>query len=172
MLIPTTVRSVKVVDAVRIDTEARSMTDTPNEMRPDGGLERPDDPGGDDTPNLELNLPEDSLFTEEDYYKMYRVASQPLRSKIMRALHEYGRLSTSEISDIVDKDANDLHYHLRQLKQSALVRNQREPRSGTDKPYSYYTLTSLGKTVLTDGLESGVQKLAAQEHDIQDYYSE
>lgn len=151
------------------------MTDTPNKTRPDGGLElskRRDDPDGDDKPDFDLDIPEDSLFTEEDYYKMYRVASQPLRLKIMRALHENERLSTSEISDIVGKKANDLHYHLRQLKQSALVRNQREPRSGTNEPYSYYTLTSLGKIVLTEGLESGVQKLAAREHAIQDYYSQ
>lgn len=153
------------------------MTDTPNEPRPDGGLELPehpedDDPDGDDQPNFELDLPEDSIFSEDDYYKMYRVASQPLRLKIMRALQEQGRLSTSEISAIVNKDANDLHYHLRQLKQTALIRNQREPRSGTDEPYSYYTLTPLGAIVLTEGLESGVQKLAAQEHNIQDHYSE
>lgn len=150
------------------------MTDTPNDPRSDGGLElpeRPDDPDGDDKPNFELDLPEDSIFTEDDYYKMYRVAAQPLRLKIMQALREYERLSTSEISDIVEKDANDLHYHLRQLKKTALVRNQREPRSGTDEPYSYYRLTPLGNIVLTEGLESGVQKLAAQEHDIQDHYS-
>jgi DNA-binding transcriptional ArsR family regulator len=149
--------------------------DTPNETRPDGGLKLPKRPedgsDGDDEPSFDLDLPEDSIFTEEDYYKMYRVASHPLRSKIMRALREYERLSTSEISDIVNKDANDLHYHLRQLKQTALVRNQREPRSGTDEPYSYYTLTSLGKIVLTEGLETGVQKLATQEHEIQDHYS-
>lgn len=149
--------------------------DTPNEPQADGGLELPerhDDPDGEDTPNFDLDLPEDSIFTEEDYYEMYRVASQPLRAKIMRALREYERLSTSEISDIVDRDANDLHYHLRRLKRTALVRNQREPRSGTSEPYSYYTLTALGEIVLTEGLESGVQKLATQEHDIRDHYSD
>ncbi|WP_255191916.1 winged helix-turn-helix domain-containing protein [Natronobeatus ordinarius] len=151
------------------------MTETPPETLPDGGLAFPerqnDDSNGDDRPPFDLDLPEDSLFTEEDYYKMYRIAADPLRSKIMRALSVHERLSTGQISKLVDRDANDLHYHLRQLKQTALIRNQREPRSGTTEPYSYYTLTPLGETVLTEGLEDGVKKLAAQEREIREHFS-
>lgn len=150
------------------------MVNHPTGPRTDGGGELAEQHGKDPEgePSFELDLPEESIFTEADYYEMYQAAAQPLRHKILQALREVGRLSTSEISEAVDREANDLHYHLRKLKRTALVRNHREPRSGTEKEYSYYTLTPLGEIVLDEGLETGVQKLAAQEHQIQDHYSE
>lgn len=87
----------------------------------------------------------------------------------MHVLQEHKRLSVNEISNIVDKETTDLHGYLRQFKQTALIRNQHGPRSGTNKPY--YTLTSLGEVVLVEGLADGVEKLAAQKRDIQDRYS-
>lgn len=121
-------------------------------------------------PNFDLDIPKDCIFTEDDYYDIYRVASHGLRLKIMRTLRESERLSASEISNIVNKEVNDLHYHLRQLKRTALIRNQRDPLSGTANPYSYYTLTTLGDIILTEGIADGVQK-PAQERDTLDHYS-
>ena len=147
MFSPTIVRAVAVVNRLGIEPRGTRRV-----------------PFGDDTPTFDIDLPEDSSSTEEDDYEMYRGAAHPLRSMIVRSLRGYGRLSTSDIPAIVDEEANDLDYHLRQLEKTALVRNQRDPRRGTDEPCSYYTLTPRGEIVLTEGLESGVQTLNAREH--------
>lgn len=147
------------------------MTNTADETQADGGSDRPED-GGDWEQLPELDLPEKSLFIEEDYQEMCRVASHPVCSEILHVLQEEERLSVDEISAHVDEEATDLHSYLSLLKQVALVRNRREMRSGTDKPYSYYTLTSLGEVILLEGLTDGVQKLAAQEYEIEDRYSD
>ncbi|WP_241432766.1 helix-turn-helix domain-containing protein [Natrinema pellirubrum] len=116
-------------------------------------------------------MPEDSLFTLEEYLEMYSVAASEPAFKILTALSEEDRLSESELSKMLDREGNELHYYLRKLKRSALVRNRRDPNTGTEEPYSYYTLTDLSEIVLEYGLKEGIEKLAKEEADISDTYS-
>lgn len=125
-----------------------------------------------DDPDLAIELPEESLFTLDDYLNMYRVASTRPGFTILTLLRAEKRLSTSELSQALDRESNKLHYHLRKLKDAALIRNRRDPNTGTEDVYSYYMLTDLGHTVLTHGVKTGVEKLADEEHEIQERYAE
>lgn len=153
------------------------MTDRRSE-HPDGGTLK--DPGkdsdgggdGDGELTLDVNLPEDSLFTLDDYLEMYKVATSKPAFNILRALKAEGKLSTSELETMLDREGNDLHYYLRKLKRSALIRNRRDPNTGTEETYSYYELSDLGHVILTEGLETGVEKLAAEEATITEKYSD
>jgi len=138
------------------------------DAKPDGGVLREGD-GREQT--IDVDLPEDSLFTLEEYLDMYRVAASEPAYQILRALSEEGRLSASELSMLLDREGNELHYHLRKLKRLALVRNRRDPNTGTEETYSYYTLTDLGHTVLTEGLGTGIEQLAREEATISEKYS-
>ncbi|GAA0284313.1 helix-turn-helix domain-containing protein [Halobacterium noricense] len=139
--------------------------------RADGGVLRDDDGrDGDQRDAPDVDLPEDSILTREEYLEMYDVASGEPAFSILTALSEVERLSTGELADLLDREGNDLHYHLRKLKRTGLVRNRRDPNTGTEQPYSYYTLTDLGHTVLTYGLKTGIEKLAAEEAAISEQY--
>ncbi|MDJ1434511.1 helix-turn-helix domain-containing protein [Halostagnicola sp. A-GB9-2] len=143
------------------------------DTRADGGVLRDQDGGSHETNSLlGVDLPEDSLFTLEEYLEMYDVASSEPAFSILCALSEEERLSAGELSEALDRDGNELHYHLRKLKRTALIRNRRDPNTGTEDPYSYYALTDLGETVLTHGVKAGVEKLAAEEATISDKYEE
>lgn len=137
--------------------------------RPDGGTLPEKGDGG---LALGVDLPEDSLFTLEEYLEMYAVAASEPAFTILSALSEVGRLSASELSMVLGREGNDLHYYLRKLKRSALVRNRRDPNTGTEEPYSYYVLTDLGRVVLTEGLKTGIKRLAAEEATINQKYDE
>lgn len=138
---------------------------------PDGGqMELTRDPE-DDGFDLGVDLPEDSLFDLDDYLEMYRVASKRTPFNILMALNEAGELSTSELSMKLEKEGNELHYHLRKLKRVALIRNRRDPNTGTKETYSYYVLTDLGRTVLTEGIAEGVRYLAREEAALEEKYS-
>lgn len=118
-----------------------------------------------------MSFPEDSLSSIKDYLEMYTVASKEPAFEILTALSEYDRLSTSELTELTDREGNELHYYLRNLKRKALIKNRRDPNTGTAEPYSYYTLTELGNTVLTHGIETGIKKLAEQEAEIDAKYT-
>lgn len=145
------------------------MTDRSATRSDRAGIQRGDD-RVEEGPNLAIDFPDDSLFTLEEYLEMYSVASSPPAFRILHALSEHDRLSESELSDLLDREGNELHYYLRKLKRSALVRNRRDPNTGTEEPYSYYALTDLGETVLTCGLKEGIEKLASEEAEISDRY--
>ncbi|WP_227379590.1 hypothetical protein [Haladaptatus halobius] len=66
---------------------------------------------------------------------------------------------------------NALHYPLRMLKDIALIRNRRDPNTGTKEMYSYYELTDMGRTVLTKGIREGVKILAREESALEEKYS-
>ncbi|WP_434530033.1 winged helix-turn-helix domain-containing protein (plasmid) [Haloarcula sp. NS06] len=104
---------------------------------PDGGVLEPDreeDDGGDDDEfELDVDLPEDSIFDLEDYLKMYEVASKPKQFRIIEALAEDNELSTSELSMVLGEEDNDLHYPLRTLKEVGLIKNRRNPNTGTKR---------------------------------------
>ncbi|GGK84946.1 helix-turn-helix domain-containing protein [Haloarcula sebkhae] len=142
---------------------------------PDGGVLEPDreeDDGGDDDEfELDVDLPEDSIFDLEDYLKMYEVASKPKQFRIMNALAEDNELSTSELSMVLGEEGNDLHYPLRTLKEVGLIKNRRNPNTGTKETYSYYELTDMGRVVLTEGIREGVRILAREEAALEDKYS-
>jgi len=138
-----------------------------------------DTPGSDDAfelakgaPNIDIELPEESLFTLDDYLEMYNVASTKPGFTILTLLQTEEHLSTSELSQALDRESNKLHYHLRKLKDTALIQNRRNPNTGTEDEYSYYMLTDIGHTVLTHGIKTGVEKLVAEEHEIQEQYAE
>ncbi|WP_229774123.1 helix-turn-helix domain-containing protein [Halocalculus aciditolerans] len=97
---------------------------------------------------------------------MYKVAASKPAFNILRALSEEGKLSTSELGMMLDREDNDLHYYLRKLKRSALIRNRRDPNTGTEETYSYYELTDLGHVILTEGLATGIQELVKEESTI------
>lgn len=155
--------------------EATSVMENPNPITmSDGGslerVERSDEEDGDGF-DLDVKLPEDSLFDIEDYLKMYEVASKPKQFKILTALAENNELSTSELSMVLGEADNALHYPLRTLKEVALIRNRRDPNTGTEETYSYYELTDMGRIVLTEGVREGVKILARQESALEDKYS-
>ena len=145
----------------------------PNTMSDDGSLERGERPDEEDGGgfDLDVELPEDSLFDIEDYLKMYEVASKPKQFTILTALAENNELSTSELSMVLGEADNALHYPLRTLKNAALIRNRRDPNTGTEETYSYYELTDLGRTVLTEGIREGVKIFAREESALEDKYS-
>jgi DNA-binding MarR family transcriptional regulator len=120
---------------------------------------------------LNVDLPEDSIFDLEDYLKMYDVASGTKQFRILTALAEENELSTSELSMKLGLEDNALHYPLRTLKEVALIRNRRDPNTGTNETYSYYTLTDMGRIVLTEGIAEGIQILAREETALEDKYS-
>ncbi|MGB9933920.1 winged helix-turn-helix domain-containing protein [Haloarcula amylolytica] len=142
---------------------------------PDGGVLEPDreeDDGRDDDEfELDVDLPEDSIFDLEDYLKMYEVASKPKQFRIMEALAEDNELSTSELSMVLGEEDNALHYPLRTLKEVGLIKNRRNPNTGTEETYSYYELTDMGRVVLTEGIREGVRILAREEAALEDKYS-
>ena len=142
---------------------------------PDGGHpERTGDPNNqpeDDSFDLDVDLPEDSIFDLEDYLNMYEVASRHKQFRILTALAKNNELSTSELSRELGLEDNRLHYPLRTLKDTALIRNRRDPNTGTEETYSYYELTDLGRIVLTEGIAEGVNILAQQEATLESKYS-
>jgi len=142
---------------------------------PDGGVLEPgreeDDGRDDDEFELDVDLPEDSVFDLEDYLKMYEVASKPKQFRIMEALAEDNELSTSELSMVLGEEDNALHYPLRTLKEVGLIKNRRNPNTGTEETYSYYELTDMGRVVLTEGIREGVRILAREEAALEDKYS-
>ena len=121
---------------------------------------------------IEVDVPDESIFVVKDYLRMYEVASKPKQYEILRALSEHQELSTSELSAVTGEVDNALHYPLRTLKQVGLIRNRRDPNTGTTETYSYYELTDMGRTVLTEGIRDGVETLARQEFAIESKYSE
>jgi DNA-binding MarR family transcriptional regulator len=147
----------------------------PNTTRPDGGMLPDDGDGGksdDQEFAIDVELPEDSLFTLKEYLEMYETAASQPAFDILTALGEEGRLSASEFEMMLDREGNDLHYHLRKLKCSGLIKNRRDPNTGTKETYSYYELTELAHVILTEGVATGAQKLAAEEATISERYSE
>lgn len=152
--------------------EAASRCGDREQLRTDGGAVRDDGDEGENSGSPVVDVPEDSLFTREEYLEMYDVAASEPAFSILCALSETDRLSASELGDLLDREGNDLHYHLRKLQRTGLVRNRRDPNTGTDEPYSYYTLTDIGHTVLTQGVKTGIEKLAAEEATISARYDE
>lgn len=145
-----------------------------DESRTDGGVtddRREGDGQRSSAADLDLELPEDSVFTYEEYLEMYRVATSEPAFSILRHLQTAGRLSTSELSERVDREANNLHYHLRRLGEHALIVNRRDPTTGTETPYSYYELTDHGRVVLSEGPVDGIETLAAAEAEFSEQYS-
>jgi len=139
----------------------------------DGGSPQPNNRCGDDDEfHIDVEFPEDSIFDLEDYLEMYEVASKPKQFLILEALAENNELSTSELSMVLDEEDNALHYPLRTLKDVSLIRNRRDPNTGTKETYSYYELTDMGWTVLTEGIREGVKILAREEAALEDKYSE
>lgn len=122
-------------------------------------------------PDVDVDVPDQSLFDVEDYLQMYKVASKPKQYRILQALAKHNELSTSELSTEISETDNALHYPLRTLKQVGLIRNRRDPNTGTTETYSYYELTDMGRIVLTEGIPDGVKKLARQESEIKNKYS-
>ncbi len=117
-----------------------------------------------------IDIPDESLFSVEDYLRMYEIASKPKQYKILRALAEHDELSTSELSAAIGETDNALHYPIRTLKQVGLLRNRRNPNTGTTETYSYYELTDMGRIVLTKGIRDGVETLARREAELADKY--
>nr|WP_233274837.1 helix-turn-helix domain-containing protein [Haladaptatus cibarius] len=101
---------------------------------------------------------------------MYQVASKPKQFRILNALAQSSELSTSELSEILGEQDNALHYPLRTLKDAALIRNRRDPNTGTKETYSYYELTEMGQTVLTEGVREGIENLVQQEIAFEEKY--
>jgi len=120
--------------------------------------------------DLDTDLPECSVFDLEDYLKMYEVASKPKQYQIMEALAENNELSTSELSLVLGEEDNALHYPLRTLKEVGLIKNRRDPSTGTEETYSYYELTDMGWTVLAEGIRDGIKRLAREESALEGKY--
>lgn len=138
---------------------------------PDGGVVQEPEKGEADEFEVDVEFPEDSIFTRDEYLEMYHVAADEPAFSILMALQAQDRLSASELAELVDREANGLHYHLRKLKEHALIVNRRKPSSGTEEPYSYYELTDLGHVVLSKGLAEGVRELANREGTFSDQFS-
>jgi len=144
----------------------------PNTTRPDGGMLTDDGESDEQEFAIDVELPENSLLTFEEYLEMYETAASQPAFDILTALVKEGRRSISELEMVLDREGNDLNYHLRKLKRSGLIKNRRDPNTGSKETYSYYELTDLAHVILTEGLATGVQKLVAEEATISEKYSE
>ena len=152
------------------------MDSSEHSKRPDDGTSKTvDQPDTDDETStdeciLSVKLPESSLFDLDDYLRMYQVASKPKQFRILNALAQRSELSTSELSEILGEQDNALHYPLRTLKDATLIRNRRDPNTGTKETYSYYELTEMGRIVLTEGVREGMGILVRQEIALEEKY--
>ncbi len=118
------------------------------------------------------DLPDDSIFGDEDYVRMYRTLANDSALDILKTLGQHKRMSLGELAEALDRPHDDLPHNLWNLKHVALIREGKDPNTGREEPYSYYSITDLGRTVLDEGVKEGVRQLAQGEDAIQQRYSE
>ncbi|MFC4249624.1 hypothetical protein ACFOZ7_22275 [Natribaculum luteum] len=118
------------------------------------------------------DLPDDSIFRDEDYVRMYRTLVNDPALDILKTLAKHKRMSIGELAEALDRPHDDLPHNLWNLKRVALIREGKDPNTGREEPYSYYSITDLGRTVLDEGVKEGVRQLAQEEDAIQQRYYE
>lgn len=128
----------------------------PNSSDPDGEF------------SLDVELPDDSVFTIEDYEEMHHAASSNQGRRILDALTEHDSLTVPDLMEITGMSEGDLHTYIRRLTRTALIATRRRPTVTRE----YYTLTDPGRVVQNQGPQTGVRKLAEQEAAIASKYSE
>lgn len=125
------------------------------------------DPSGPTTPlDGFLDLPEDSLFTADDYTRMYRVAASETGHIILGLLHEEGQLSERTLKSRAGENADEFQAVLKQLQRAALITQ----RKGPHLEDSSYSISRLGKVVLMHGPKRGISILATEEECIEATY--
>jgi len=115
---------------------------------------------------MEIDLPEDSLFHEQDYRQMAALVDDEDAQRVLAALNEDG-LCLDELVDRLPMDARAVSDTLEDLRGVALASMHRRPNRANRR---YHRRTRLGTVVLDKG-RSGVRQLAEEEWDIADQYS-
>lgn len=130
-------------------------------------MPRKRDPSAPNTPpDVSLDLPEDSLFTADDYARMYRVAASETGHTILRLLHKEGQLSERNLKSRAGDNADEFQAVLKQLQRVALITH----RKGPHLEDSSYSISRLGKVVLMHGAKRGISILATEEECINATY--
>lgn len=73
----------------------------------------------------------------------------PIRQAILVLLSKRGQLTFSDFQKELDIDKLKLNFHLKKLFSSALIDHYYKHELGNQK-YSFYSITSLGRRVLTN----------------------
>lgn len=114
-----------------------------------------------------LDLPETSILTERDYLEMYEVASD---EQCYAVLELFGARETLDAQDIEREVGNGGGECIDQLVDAGLVQRRMTPNK-SGGVYEYFAITSLGQTLVEEGVKDGVELLAAREHEFEDRYS-
>ena len=95
-----------------------------------------------------------------DFTKVYNLAGNPARLKILFLLHKEGKMCPCDLSDVLDISVGGVSQHLRKLKDGGLVKDK---KVGQTIFYSIVSEnTQLFKTVMADLLkEEGERELAS-----------
>lgn len=107
--------------------------------------------------DIELDLPENPIMTAEMYEEMYAVVQDEEMFERLVSLSEENK----PITDLWTDDRLEEYELL--LDTGLAVR-----RSGAGEPY--IQITSLGRVIVENGPREGVERLAAQEHEVQKLY--
>ena len=94
------------------------------------GGDAPDDPAD--------LLPEESIFSLEEYLDMHAAVGHRTRYEILYRLVHSGEMSPKELEDALDIDDSTLHYHLNKLVDVGLVEKRQRTERGQDGLYTYY----------------------------------
>jgi len=128
-----------------------------DQTRPVGG-DAPDDPAD--------LLPEESVLSLNEYLDMHAAVGNRTRYEILYRLVHTGKMSPTELADVLDIDDSTLHYHLNKLVDVGLVEKRQRTERGQDGLYTYYEATVFGEVTLTDG----VDELIRGEHQFEAMY--
>lgn len=120
---------------------------------------------------VSLDLPDDNLFSADDYAQMYRVAASEHGNTILTLLHKEGPLSKRDLQSRTGCDADESQAVLKELQRVALITARKAP--GLEKESSHsYSITRLGEVVLIHGPNLGISILATEEEYIEATYQE
>jgi predicted transcriptional regulator len=109
------------------------------------------------------NEPNQNPYQNQSLAHTFSQLNQPIRRKIIKLLATTPRLSFKEISERLELDRAALAYHLRLLRNAALIDNFYENQEGS-KQYSYYKLTEFARWLLNHDLNLSLESQRYQPH--------
>lgn len=95
-----------------------------------------------------------ATFDAKDVVKIERIAdvlkaiAHPLRLGVVQLLDQYGRLSVTELCDMLQSEQSLVSHHLQTMRQKGILKVEREGRS------MYYSLRQLDVSRLIECVEN------------------
>lgn len=84
-----------------------------------------------------------------------------------RTLVANDELSASDLTDAIDAESHNVHYHLDELVDVGLVDRRKRRTADSRGFYTYYRPTAMGRGIL----EHGVEELMRREREFDDAYA-